>query len=368
MLSLKQTPVWTFARGWKRRLFVPAMAGPLPVESCRAGLEWLNPPAALEAGQRFAVRLRISNLGGVPWGSSGQRPVMLRGTWHSPDGSRFADGPHAELPLPAVLYPGEPRICDFPLTAPAFVGDFSLHFDLAQSAPFSEINPLSQSAAAAIPVVGSRSTDIDYHAVYRTANLADNHWWVVGAYHSREEFERSSRERLDMLVAQGLMPDSHVLDVGCGTGQIAGVLEPYLSDRGAYSGTDIGREAIDYCQSRHRRQNFRFRQGGMTTIPFPERGVCDLAIFFSVFTHVYTDEAALLLGETARLLKPSGAIIADIIVSDLVERCAGHRGEMIVNREHFLRLAALAGFRASELGRWNWNPHAERIMFRFDRS
>ena len=74
-----------------------------------------------------------------------------------------------------------------------------------------------------------------------------------------------------------------------------------------------------------------------------------MAIFFSVFTHTFPDETALLLAEAARLLKPTGVIIADVITSPLVERGAGHRGEMIVNREHFLRLADAVGHEDGEV-------------------
>jgi SAM-dependent methyltransferase len=215
-------------------------------------------------------------------------------------------------------------------------------------------------------VQGRRATDIDYHAVYRTADLDANHWWVVGAYHSREEYERSSRDRLAMLVKHGLTPDARVLDVGCGTGQMAGPLTSYLSDRGAYYGTDIGAEAIDFCDRTFQRRNFVFRRGEMTRVPFDTAdGPFDLVIFFSVFTHTFVDESALLLAEARRLLRPGGAVIADVITSPLVERGAGHRGEMVVNRDHFFRLADMLGFTGDVIGRWDWNRHAERLMIRF---
>ena len=64
--------------------------------------------------------------------------------------------------------------------------------------------------------------------------------------------------KLETLREVGLTPDTRILDVGCGTGQLAGPLESFLSDRGLYYGTDIGEEAIAFCRGRFERPNFRF--------------------------------------------------------------------------------------------------------------
>ena len=361
--GLKQTPAWKLLRALKRAAFAPRVDGVLPAAQCRSRTAIVQAPVALEAGQRFEARVRLENLAGVAWTHAGAKPVKLHCEWRTLAGARFGDVQEVALLRP--LFPGEAQERALALRAPEFVGDFTLHIDFAQDDAFAERNADSVAATAGIPVQGRRTTDIDYHAVYRTANLAENHWWVVGAYHSREQYEASSRERLAMLAKHGLTPDSHVLDVGCGTGQMAKVLMPYLSERGAYAGTDIGKEAIDFCRANFRKPNFRFRQGGMTAIPFDENSSFDLAIYFSVFTHTFPDETALLLGETARLLKPGGSAIVDAITSPLVERGAGHRGEMVLNRDHFFRLAAMVGFSGEVIGRWDWNAHAERIMVRF---
>jgi ubiquinone/menaquinone biosynthesis C-methylase UbiE len=172
-----------------------------------------------------------------------------------------------------------------------------------------------------------------------------------------------------MLVGAGLTPDSRVLDIGCGTGMMAMALEDYLTDRGAFYGTDIGREGIEFCRRTYRRPNFVLEVGEMTRVPFTAAaGPFDLAIFFSVFTHTFTDETALLLSEARRLLGPRGFVVADVIASDLVARGAGHRGQMWVNLDHFLRLAGAVGFRADVLGVAPWAKDAERPMFRLART
>src|SRR5690349_17910849 len=45
----------------------------------------------------------------------------------------------------------------------------------------------------------------------------------------------------------GLQPGDAVLDVGCGSGQIALPLTGYLNPDGRYAGFDVAREAIAWC-------------------------------------------------------------------------------------------------------------------------
>lgn len=365
LASIKQTPLWKLARGLKRYALPPRHDGPLPAGECVGEVEVLTPPVALEAGQPHTWTVRVTNRSGEAWSPDGTNPVRLSARWRTYSGE--AHGEAATFPLPNAFFPGEPQTMTATFPAPKFVGDFQIEFDLTQidGIRFAVRNPRSKVGTAPVPVQGPRATDIDYHAVFRNADLNANHWWVVGAYHSKEQYEKSSRERLGMLETHaGLNPDSRVLDIGCGTGQMGDSLESYLTERGAYYGTDIGREAIEFCNKRFRRPNFAFRSGEMTRVPFgDDAGKFDIAIFFSVFTHTFTDETALLLHEACRLLGPQGVVVADVITSPLVDRGAGHRGEMVVNREHFLRLADMLGLEPTVIGRWPWNPHAERMMY-----
>lgn len=356
---LSETFAWRLARGLKRIAMPPRFK--VPVNQRNGVITWTNPPPSCETQTKLELRLKLENRSAIAWPSGGAAPVTVRAQWLARDGSAF-DLPATVWPLSAPLYPGEPDGLLARLEAPDLVGDFQLQLEFLQNGEgFAESN-------TPLMVVGSRSTDIDYHSVYRTADLDANHWWVVGAYHSKEQYERSSRERLDMLIRCGLKPDFRVLDIGCGTGQMASALMPYLTENGAYAGTDIGAEAIDFCLKNFRKRNFDFRQGGMTDVPFDANGTFDMAIFFSVFTHTYPDEAALLMAEARRLLKPTGSIIADVITSPLVERGLGHRGEMVLNKDYFLKLARMLGYEAEVIGRWPWNRHAERFMFQLRQS
>ena len=357
----------TLARGVKRAVTPPSSHRPLTPDQSVGTLTFVAPPAALEAGSTPTWTFRIENKSAVAWPAQGPFAVRVECSWRAYDGTPFGEPVTVAVSKP--LYPGEPVERRAPVPAPTVVGDFHFVAVLTQGdGPLPGAGVCVPAAEVAVPVVGPRTTDIDYHAVFRTADLATNAWWVVGAYHSKDQYERSQKERLAMLVEHGLTPDSHLLDVGCGTGQMAAACESYLSARGGYAGTDIGAEAVQFCKQTFRKPNFRFAQGGMTTIPFtPADGRFDLAIYFSVFTHTYPDETVLLLAQTAQLLKPNGAVICDVITSPLVERGAGHRGEMTLNREHFYRLAAAVGFGPPKvIGRWPWNPHAERVMVKFE--
>lgn len=362
---LHQSAVWRTVRGFKRSVQPARHDRAIPPDQCRGSVALIDPPVAADPGRAVPWRVQVLNQSGIPWAAAGAMPVRLAFRWRTHDGKPF--GEPIRVPLPQTAYPGEPLTVTAPVPAPGFVGDFTLEVGLEQARVDT---PVGDPCRVAVPVIGSRKTDIDYHEVYRTADLNQNHWWVVGAYHTQEQYEKSQADRRGMLIEHGgLTPESRVLDVGCGTGQMAAALEGYLSPRGAYAGTDIGREAVEFCQQTYRRPNFAFRQGGMTTVPFgPEDGPFDLAIFFSVFTHTYVDESALLLAETRRLLRPNGVVVADVIASPLVERGAGHRGQMAVNRDHFLRLAAAVGFDAEIIAKWPWNPHAERYMMRLARA
>lgn len=323
----------------------------------------VGPPFALEVGGAHAWRFRLllGHTHAVP--PTGRFRLALR--WATAAGP-YPDTPPTDLILPGPLIPGRPRDVVVPVPTPEYPGDYRLEAVLDTTQPGGPPAGQSYGVRTAVTVHGTAAQDINYHDVYRTANLAENHWWVVGAFKSKEEYDESSAARLQLLRSLGLTETGRVLDIGCGTGQMAQCLEGFLAPPGKYCGTDIAEEAMAYCRGRFRKENFAFARGGMTTVPFTAAdGPFDFVIFFSVFTHVYPDETALLLGEARRLLAPGGQVIADAFFSPLVERHGGNRGEMFQNKEHFDRLVRLAGFDPPELLRsFVWNPHADRHMMR----
>ncbi len=293
----------------------------------------------------------------------GTHPVGVRLTWKSYRGETCGAA-DAFVPLPRALWPGEELTHAFTFTAPQSLGDYIASFAVAQQGgPAFEM--VGARAKLDLAVTHPLDGEFNYHDIYGNADLTTNYWSVSGPP-SEAEFERLMPIKLNLLKNVGLTPDSRLLDVGCGTGLLTTAAERFLSDRGLYYGTDLAPEAIDFCKSRFRRPNFHFLVNGMTEVPI--QGVeFDVVAFYSVFTHTYPDETALLLAEVKRLLAPDGVIFADLFTSPLVAREAGSRYAVENNREHILRLIALAGLKAEKVFDSPWNGQARREFFKFTR-
>ncbi len=356
-------PLKPIARRLVRSLRPATTDAPLSAEDARGELQAKAYALTFVTGEAKAAPVRVTNRGQAVWSSRGTHPVALSVQWTT---SRKVplDGPPVTVEFPVAVYPGESVDVPATLIAPDRVGRFLVGISIRQSnGPdlTAGVRPLLLDADVAGPAV----EDIDYHSAFATANLALDYWTVVGPK-TKAEYDRLADEKMVHLRAAGLTPDSRVLDVGCGTGQLAGPLEPYLSDQGCYTGTDIGIEAIPFCRDRFRRPNFRFLQNEMTRLPL-ENEAYDLVTFFSVFTHTYPDETALLLAEAKRLLAPGGSILGDLFASTATDRCAGNRGKMEVNGDHLLRLVALVGLTAEVVHDWPQSPHLSRRLYRFAR-
>ena len=103
-----------------------------------------------------------------------------------------------------------------------------------------------------------------------------------------------------------LGPGRHLVDVGCGCGQLAAALDKDFE--GSYLGTHIVPELIDYAR-RRTSPRFQFAVVDDLTIPMGD-AQADMVCLFSVLTHLHHDESFHLLREAARVLRPGGAIVA----------------------------------------------------------
>jgi len=353
-------PVARRARIALRSLRIVSHAAPLPA-SCHAAVAVLKPVLLAEAGRPFPVHLKIVNHTPAPVAPAGSHPVGVRVTWTSHTGEPCA-APDGFVPLPRTLWPGEELAHTFTFQAPESLGDYVAEFQLVQrGGPVFE--QIGHRAKLDLAVTTPLDAEFNYHDIYASADLNKDFWSASGPP-SQAEFERLVPIKLKLLTDQGLTPDGKLLDVGCGTGLLATAAERFLSDRGLYWGTDLAKEAVAFCRSRYTRPNFHFAVNGMTTIPVS--GVqFDAIAYYSVFTHTYVEESALLLSESKRLLAPGGFIFADFFTSPLVERSIGSRYAVEVNRDLMLRLAAVAGLKAELAMDSPWKGQARREFFKF---
>ena len=349
-------------RKYLRRFESGRVDHPLSPADARAELVPTTGTFVLERGQAIACPVRVRNLGDTTWSSRGKCPVRMAAHWLTSRKQPTAEAvTYFDLPHP--IRPGETAVVAATLTAPETVGHYLVQFDLAQAGRAAFADAGSRPALVDAQVTGRASDDIDYYKVYATADFSKDFWTCVGPG-TKDEFDRLGRAKLSILQRIGLTPDSRVLDIGCGTGQLAIVLEPYLSDRGQYYGTDIGPEAIDYCHQHYHRPNFGFAVNEMTRLPVYGREF-DYITLFSVFTHTYPDETALILAEAKRVLAPDGVIYADLFTNPMVDRYEGNRGAVENNREHILRLAELAGLTVEVDTASSWGKYGSREFFKF---
>jgi SAM-dependent methyltransferase len=207
--------------------------------------------------------------------------------------------------------------------------------------------------------------DYNYRIAYGKADLEKNHWSIVGAV-SAEEWAALGAKKRELLVAHGLTPSSRVLDVGCGTGQLAAALEDYLSPAALYVGTDIAEEAVSSCQKKFQRPNFRFVRNDMTGVPVASEAF-DFMFFGSVFTHMYPPEVTAMLRDVGRLLDPQGSIIADAFFSSGIGTWRGNRGMVVIDEGLLLQCFRAAGYVHEVIDDKPWEPGVRRAVFQLRR-
>jgi len=147
----------------------------------------------------------------------------------------------------------------------------------------------------------------------------------------------------DLQKYAGLSPSHSVLDIGCGTGRVAWPLAHFISPSGYYLGFDVSARGIQAARRRVGRirpdfdfiaidvANREYRAGGTIKedqFQFPSKDSSfDLVFATSVFTHMPIVSIVHYIAESARVLKPGGALyFTAYVVTD-------HRREQLANGE-----------------------------------
>jgi SAM-dependent methyltransferase len=139
-----------------------------------------------------------------------------------------------------------------------------------------------------------------------------------------------------------LRPNERVLDIGCGIGRMAVPLTQYLSEEGRYTGIDIVKDGIAWCNKAIAAvyPNFSFQHldlkhplynpGGTMdaagiSLPFPDRSF-DFICLISVLTHINGNILLNYAHEIARLLAPGGRCFATAFLLNEPARAALQEG------------------------------------------
>jgi SAM-dependent methyltransferase len=319
-------------------------------------------------GKAFRFDLRIRNISRRKWDASGDSPVRLSHHLLGADDKiiRFEG---ERVPLPYDLDPEQEITLSCLIPIPEEPGAYTLEFDMVQEfvAWFKDTG----STTSRVPIVVNDEVPefLDYHRIWESAKLSKNYWSIVGPG-SKKEFDLLGKAGLHYLVDLGVSRDSKILDVGCGTGSLTQAVSEFLGAGGLYCGTDLGKEAIEFCKSKFRRPNFRFFQNKMTSIPI--NGIqFDFIVFYSVFTHTFPEETKALLQEAGRLLAEGGTIVADIFLASGINEYSKGHAIVAVNERVFHALVRDAGLDATIISQsvWSFGDHTfRRVLHKFRRA
>ena len=183
--------------------------------------------------------------------------------------------------------------------------------------------------------------------------------FVGGAW----DFDRVGTAFVDEFWRLGLLrPEIRILDIGCGCGRIARALatDRRLQElRFSYTGMDIDRDNIEWCQ-RHitpANKRFSFYRADYFNLSYNPRGTMlvsdyafphpdasfDLILLTSVMTHLLEEDVYHYLAEVNRMLAPGGTVYATFFLYESLDDAIGsarrsirfpfERGNYSISRE-----------------------------------
>jgi len=173
---------------------------------------------------------------------------------------------------------------------------------------------------------------LDTHLVPPDELILSNGIGVGDRDNIGKEFQELGAGLIGEMIRDGLiLPDYHVLDVGCGLGRLARALTQYLSPAGVYYGIDITKSSIDWCTEHYRNHpNFHFIHADLFSTEYNPTAVTpaadyrfpfesnsfDFIFSTSLYTHLVLKDAANYMSEMGRVLKPGGSMWNSFLLLD----------------------------------------------------
>lgn len=183
------------------------------------------------------------------------------------------------------------------------------------------------------PVLPDASELVQFRTLDR-GQLRDamNRFYRQGGYEYETLRDRTYYAEIDRHIREmaGAPSGRQVLDLCCGPGRLAQVLR---GDR--VMGVDLSDEIVETARARHAGiEGFGFRQMDVHELTFGD-GEFDLVLFVDAIEHVH--DAALVMKEAARVLRPGGRLMVTVANRDslnqFITRKLGHP-EFVTNYQH----------------------------------
>lgn len=121
-----------------------------------------------------------------------------------------------------------------------------------------------------------------------------------------ENYFRVGATEAKILDRFGLTDGAYLIDLGCGSGRLAGAINRDIR----YLGIDVVDELLNY--SREKYPQYRFVTVSDFIIP-EDDGAADIVCAFSLFTHLLHEQTFLYMKEAVRVLKRGGRLVSSFL-------------------------------------------------------
>ncbi len=177
--------------------------------------------------------------------------------------------------------------------------------------------------------------------------------WFLGTEIWRQYVLGEALTRLVGMVGSDTIVDGHILDIGCGCGAAAALLDAAFSPE-RITGIDIDIDMIEQGRSLIRREAISaecvLKQGCATHIPLANESV-DLVLCHQLLHHMVKQREA--LAELNRVLRPGGVMLLAescrcFIESSIVRWFFRHPYEAQHTADRYIELVRAAGFEVDD--------------------